>query len=218
MLFCRELQTSWSTRGAGRNQTGQITAWGRRRVARRVPHQVTYLQGVARLWNQTTRVGSQGLLWRAPPVGVVKEYVVTTQGPLPPGAPFGWSTLLGWIPVGTRVSFCGWAARSEGAGAKILRHRGELTQLRLPSAREVWFSSRVTATVGSSSFSFLDLTSRGAGASWRRGWLPQVRGTAINPVDHPHGGGQGKTSGGRPGCTPWGRLTRGVPTRRKKLR
>jgi large subunit ribosomal protein L2 len=48
---------------------------------------------------------------------------------------------------------------------------------------------------------------------WRLGRRPHVRGTAMNPVDHPHGGGQGKTSGGRPSVSPWGILTKGYPTR-----
>jgi len=47
--------------------------------------------------------------------------------------------------------------------------------------------------------------------------LPVVRGVAMNPIDHPHGGGQGKTSGGRPSVTPWGVITKGKPTRRKKI-
>jgi large subunit ribosomal protein L2 len=54
-----------------------------------------------------------------------------------------------------------------------------------------------------------------AGASRWRGCRPTVRGVAMNPVDHPHGGGEGRTSGGRPSVTPWGKLTKGQPTRKK---
>jgi len=57
------------------------------------------------------------------------------------------------------------------------------------------------------------------GKAGRSRWLrkkPSVRGVAMNPIDHPHGGGQGKTSGGRPSCTPWGKLTRGQPTKKNK--
>jgi large subunit ribosomal protein L2 len=57
-----------------------------------------------------------------------------------------------------------------------------------------------------------------AGRNRWKGIRPSVRGVAMNPVDHPHGGGEGKSSGGRPSCTPWGFLTKGKPTRRKKLR
>ena len=57
------------------------------------------------------------------------------------------------------------------------------------------------------------------GKAGRSRWLnkrPSVRGVAKNPVDHPHGGGEGKTSGGRPSVTPWGKITKGKPTRKKK--
>jgi len=55
-----------------------------------------------------------------------------------------------------------------------------------------------------------------AGQNRWRGWRPSVRGVAMNPVDHPHGGGEGKTSGGRPSVSAWGRLTKGVKTKKKK--
>jgi large subunit ribosomal protein L2 len=57
---------------------------------------------------------------------------------------------------------------------------------------------------------------KNAGASRRLGIRPHVRGVAMNPIDHPHGGGEGKTSGGRPSVTPWGKLTKGQPTRKPK--
>ena len=58
------------------------------------------------------------------------------------------------------------------------------------------------------------------GKAGRSRWLnkrPSVRGVAMNPVDHPHGGGEGKTSGGRPSVTPWGKITKGQPTRKSKI-
>jgi large subunit ribosomal protein L2 len=55
-----------------------------------------------------------------------------------------------------------------------------------------------------------------AGISRHMGRRPHVRGVAMNPVDHPHGGGEGKTSGGRPSCTPWGKPTKGARTRNNK--
>ena len=57
------------------------------------------------------------------------------------------------------------------------------------------------------------------GKAGRSRWLnkrPSVRGVAMNPIDHPHGGGEGKTSGGRPSVTPWGKITKGQPTRKQK--
>ena len=58
------------------------------------------------------------------------------------------------------------------------------------------------------------------GKAGRSRWLgrrPHTRGVAMNPVDHPHGGGEGKTSGGRPSVTPWGKITKGQPTKKNKL-
>ena len=55
-----------------------------------------------------------------------------------------------------------------------------------------------------------------AGRNVNKGWRPHVRGVAMNPVDHPHGGGEGKTSGGRHPVTPWGKKTRGPKTRKNK--
>jgi large subunit ribosomal protein L2 len=63
-------------------------------------------------------------------------------------------------------------------------------------------------------FKFLRFTR--AGQSRGLGIRPSVRGVAMNPVDHPHGGGEGRTSGGRPSSTPWGRLTKGYPTASRK--
>lgn len=213
MLFSRLF--FFSRRGAGKNHTGQTTLWGRRGTIRSQPWWTFSPPGVARVWNTTTQVGPQGLTWRgrAPRAGGV-SFLCTTQGALPPGSPPGWTTLLKWIPVGTEVHAAGWAARALGSAAKVLRHRGGLVQLRFPSKVVVWISSSLEATLGLGGGKNVVKGST-AGAAWKEGRRPRVRGVAINPVDHPHGGGQGKTSGGRPGVTPWGRLTRGVPTRRK---
>jgi large subunit ribosomal protein L2 len=73
------------------------------------------------------------------------------------------------------------------------------------------------ATIGSiSNFQYIYRNFRKAGFYRLKGWLPVVRGVAMNPVDHPHGGGQGKTSGGRPSVTPYGVITKGKPTRKNK--
>jgi large subunit ribosomal protein L2 len=72
------------------------------------------------------------------------------------------------------------------------------------------------ATIGSvSNFQYIYRNFRKAGFYRMKGWLPIVRGVAMNPVDHPHGGGQGKTSGGRPSVTPYGIITKGKPTRKR---
>lgn len=104
-----------------------------------------------------------------------------------------------------------------GTGAQILRHRANLTQLRLPSRKEIWVNSWLTGLIG------LNLHSKSkhqrlnkAGDLKFIGRRPVVRGVAMNPVDHPHGGGQGKTSGGQPAVSPWGQLCKGYRTKRKK--
>ena len=74
-----------------------------------------------------------------------------------------------------------------------------------------------TGTVSNSDYRFIKLKKAGQSRSRWLGKRPIVRGVAMDPVDHPHGGGEGKTSGGRPSVTPWGKPTKGLKTRRSKL-
>jgi len=108
--------------------------------------------------------------------------------------------------------------RSAGSYVKLVQKDFEkgYARVRLPSKKEINLSLNVRGVFGVVSNSpnrTKDLSK--AGRSRWLGWRPSVRGVAMNPVDHPHGGGEGKTSGGRPSSTPWGRLTRGQPTRKK---
>jgi large subunit ribosomal protein L2 len=108
-------------------------------------------------------------------------------------------------------------ARSAGAYAQLVAKEGAYATLRLRSGemRKVLLTCR--ATVGEVGNSEHGLQSLGkAGASRHRGRRPTVRGVAMNPVDHPHGGGEGRTSGGRHPVTPWGVPTKGKKTRRNK--
>ena len=108
-------------------------------------------------------------------------------------------------------------ARSAGSSAQILAIEGRYTTLRLRSGEVRRVLSKCKATVGSVSNSEHSLRSIGkAGAKRWLGVRPKVRGVAMNPVDHPHGGGEGKTSGGRHPVTPWGVSTKGKKTRRNK--
>lgn len=110
-------------------------------------------------------------------------------------------------------------SRSAGTFSKLIQKdfsKG-LARIKLPSRKEVFVSLDCLAFAGvvSNSTHSLKVLSKAG----RRRWLgirPHVRGVAMNPVDHPHGGGEGKTSGGRPSTTPWGRLTRGQPTAKKE--
>lgn len=222
VLFFNPVGGSFTRRGSGRSHSGGITLWGRRSVRRWQPWWAPTPVGdapqVTRVWapRDGVQVGPGGLTWRTsgvvPPRCSQKGWGVTTTGPLPPGSPPGWSTLLKWVPVGTLVAGLAWAVHSPGSSAKILRHRGGTTQVRLPSGKSTWLANTTGVTLADTArVTYLPKWTT-AGDSWRAGWRPRVRGTAMNPVDHPHGGGQGKTSGGRPGVTPWGRLTRGVKT------
>ena len=131
---------------------------------------------------------------------------------------------LSEIPLGTSVHciemFPGKGAqiaRSAGSSAQILAVEGRYTTLRLRSGEVRKVLSNCKATIGSVSNSEHALRSVGKAGSKR--WLgrrPKVRGVAMNPIDHPHGGGEGKTSGGRHPVTPWGVPTKGFRTRKSK--
>ncbi|TVQ67760.1 50S ribosomal protein L2 [Nitrincola schmidtii] len=108
-------------------------------------------------------------------------------------------------------------ARSAGASAQLVAREGAYATLRLRSGevRKVLVDCR--ATLGEVSNSEHSLRQLGkAGAKRWRGVRPTVRGVAMNPVDHPHGGGEGRTSGGRHPVTPWGVPTKGYKTRKNK--
>jgi len=128
------------------------------------------------------------------------------------------------IPLGTVVhcvelkpSKGAQVARSAGAGVQLIAREGLFATLRLRSGelRRVRVDCR--ATVGEVGNSEHGLESLGkAGATRWKGKRPTVRGVAMNPVDHPHGGGEGRSSGGRHPVTPWGQPTKGHKTRRNK--
>jgi large subunit ribosomal protein L2 len=128
------------------------------------------------------------------------------------------------IPVGTVVhcvelkpSKGAQVARSAGTGVQLIAREGIFATLRLRSGelRRVRVDCR--ATVGEVGNSEHGLESLGkAGATRWKGRRPTVRGVAMNPVDHPHGGGEGRSSGGRHPVTPWGQPTKGHKTRRNK--
>lgn len=128
------------------------------------------------------------------------------------------------IPVGTTVHCIemkpgkgAQLARSAGASAQLVAREGEYATLRLRSGemRKVHTECRaVIGEVGNSEHSLSKLGK--AGASRWRGVRPTVRGVVMNPVDHPHGGGEGKTSAGRHPVSPWGTPTKGYKTRSNK--
>lgn len=108
-------------------------------------------------------------------------------------------------------------ARSAGTSAQLVAREGSHATLRLRSGEQRRVLVDCRATVGEVGNSEHSLRSLGkAGASRWRGRRPTVRGVAMNPVDHPHGGGEGRTSGGRHPVSPWGMPTKGYKTRSNK--
>lgn len=108
-------------------------------------------------------------------------------------------------------------ARSAGSSAQLLAKDGIYATLRLRSGEMRKIHLDCKATIGEVGNAEHNLTTIGkAGAARWRGIRPTVRGVAMNPVDHPHGGGEGRTSGGRHPVSPWGQPTKGYKTRKNK--
>src|SRR5216684_8408722 len=107
--------------------------------------------------------------------------------------------------------------RAAGGAAQLVAKEGDWAQLRLPSGEIRRVHIDCCATIGQ--IGNIEHSNVSLGKAGRSRWLgrrPKVRGVAMNPVDHPHGGGEGKTSGGRNPVTPWGQPTRGYKTRNNK--
>ena len=151
----------------------------------------------------------------------VGDHVLSGQGAdIKPGN----AMPMRFMPVGTvihnielRPGGGGKMARSAGTAVQLVAKEGEFATLRLPSTemRRVLIDCRATVgEVGNSEHELMTI-----GKAGRNRWLghrPLTRGVAKNPVDHPHGGGEGRTSGGRHPVTPWGKPTKGAKTRSNK--
>jgi large subunit ribosomal protein L2 len=128
------------------------------------------------------------------------------------------------IPAGTMIHNIelrhgkgGQMVRSAGGAAQLVAKEGEYAQVKLPSGEVRKVHVDCLATVGQ--IGNIDHKNVSYGKAGRKRWLgrrPHNRGVAMNPVDHPHGGGEGKTSGGRHPVTPWGKPTKGAKTRNNK--
>jgi large subunit ribosomal protein L2 len=131
---------------------------------------------------------------------------------------------MSYIPVGTLVHNVemkpgkgGQIARSAGSSVQLVARTGDHATLRLRSGEMRRVPAECMATIGEVGNSEHSLRSLGkAGASRGRGKRPTVRGVAMNPVDHPHGGGEGRTAGGRHPVSPWGTPAKGYRTRSNK--
>jgi large subunit ribosomal protein L2 len=132
---------------------------------------------------------------------------------------------LGKIPLGTMIHNVelkrgkgAQIARGAGTFAQLAAKEGEYGHVRLPSGEVRLVRLECFATVGQ--VGNLEHENISYGKAGKTRWLgrrPRVRGVAKNPVDHPMGGGEGKSSGGRHPCTPWGKITKGLKTRKRKL-
>jgi large subunit ribosomal protein L2 len=143
------------------------------------------------------------------------EYVDVKPGNAMPAANIPVGTIVHNIEI--KIGKGGQIARSAGTYAQIVGRDGEYVILRLNSGEQRLVHGRCLATIGA--VSNPDRMNTSVGKAGRTRWLgrrPHNRGVTMNPVDHPHGGGEGRTSGGRHPVTPWGFPTKGKKTRKNK--
>jgi len=224
-------------KSGGRNNQGELTSWWRggghkrtyrlidfRRDKRDIPATVSTIEydpnRSARIALVTYADGEKRYILH--PVGLKVGDTITagvTADILP-----GNALPLRNIPLGTvvhnvelRPGKGGQMARSAGAAVQVVAKEGEYATLRMPSSEVRLVNMECYATVGQVGNVDHENVSVGkAGRSRWKGKRPHVRGVAKNPVDHPLGGGEGKTSGGRHPVTPWGVPTKGYKTRNRK--
>jgi large subunit ribosomal protein L2 len=224
-------------RTGGRNSTGSITMWWRGGGAKQAYRELDFKRDkigipakVAAIEYDPNRSARVALLNYADgekryilhPVGLQVGRTVLSG----PEADIlvGNSLPLKNVPAGTVVHNIelkpgkgGQMARSAGASAQLVSKEGDYALLKLPSGETRRVQVECMATIGQVGNVDHENVSLGkAGRSRYLGRKPHNRGVVMNPVDHPHGGGEGKTSGGRHPVTPWGQPTRGYKTRNNK--
>ncbi|GAA7063724.1 50S ribosomal protein L2 [Helicobacter pylori] len=152
----------------------------------------------------------------------VGDSVIAAEGGL--DIKVGFAMKLKNIPIGTVVHNIemhpgagGQLARSAGMSAQIMGRESKYTILRMPSSEMRYILSECMASVGVvGNEDFINVSIGKAGRNRHRGIRPQTRGSAMNPVDHPHGGGEGKTGTSGHPVSPWGTPAKGYKTRKKK--
>lgn len=228
---------SWNS-STGRNHKGRITAWhrggGHARLYRSIDLKRKHTQGIvigleydpnrsaflARVFNPDTKKHSYIIA----PTKLKKGDVIRSNSTRN-GLQNGHSKKLQHMMTGSQIHNLSLSPekdakilRAPGAYGLILRRTKTLAKIQLKSGQYRWFNIKTIATSGvvsNSDSRFKKL--KKAGQSRWLGRRPTVRGVAMNPIDHPHGGGEGKTSGGRPSATPWGKPTKGPSTRRYRV-
>jgi len=224
-------------RGGGRNNLGHVTVWHRGGGHKRRYRMVDFLRAkhgiparVSAIEYDPNRSSRIALLVYA---DGEKRYILA-----PDGVKVGDSLMAGptaevrdgnsmplrGVPLGTTIHNLelvpgkgGQVARSAGAECQLMAKEGKFAHVKLPSGEVRMFDLDCYCTLGK--VGNLDHENVVIGKAGRKRWMgkrPITRGVAMNPVDHPMGGGEGRSSGGRHPCTPWGKPTKGYKTRRRK--
>jgi large subunit ribosomal protein L2 len=225
------------TKTGGRNNQGRLTAFrkggGHKRKYRQITFKRNNLNGVveaiehdpnrsAFIARLKTDYGNWAYILAPEDLQIGQRIETSERAPFEPGN----ALPLKKIPIGSTIHNI---ELEPGRGGQFLRAAGafgqlvekitdkKLVRIKLISGEQRLINEEALATLGV--VSNIDNKNQNLGKAGRNRWLgkrPVVRGVAMNPVDHPHGGGEGKTSGGRHPVTPWGRLTKGPKTRRTK--
>lgn len=228
--------TEAAHKSGGRNHHGHITSRRRGGGAKRAYRRIDFKRDkhgvpgrIAAVEYDPNRSANIALIHYA---DGEKRYILHPRGLVPgdtivsgPGsdARVGSALPLAEVPLGTTVHAIelkpgkgAQIVRSAGAGAQVVAKEGDYVTVRLPSTEVRMVRRECMATIGQVGNVDHELRSVGkAGANRWRGRRPRVRGVAMNPVDHPLGGGEGKASGGRPPTSPWGKRE-GKKTRKRK--
>ena len=209
-------------RGGGHKQAYRIIDWKRDKIG--VPATVASIEYDP---NRTARIallnyadGEKRYILAPDGLKQGDKIVSSRNADIKPGN----SMPLRYIPLGTLIHNVemkkgkgGQMVRSAGAGASLMAKDGDYAQVRLPSGEVRMVHQDCHATLGQ--VSNIEHQNISLGKAGRTRWLgkrPHQRGVTMNPVDHPMGGGEGRTSGGRHPCSPWGQLAKGLKTRNNK--
>jgi large subunit ribosomal protein L2 len=224
-------------KSGGRNNTGELSSWWRggghkrlyriidfKRDKKDIPAKVSTIEydpnRSARIALVTYADGEKRYVLQPAGLKVGDTIVAGTNVDILPGN----CLPLKNIPLGTqlhnvelKIGKGGQIARSAGSSVQLVAKEGEYASVKMPSGEIRKISLECVATVGQ--VGNIDHENVSIGKAGRSRWLgrrPHVRGVAMNPVDHPLGGGEGKTSGGRHPVSPWGQPTKGYKTRNNK--
>jgi large subunit ribosomal protein L2 len=220
----------------GRNNQGRITAWhrggGHKQLYRKIDFDRQFTQGIVeKIEYDPNRTGFIGRIFDfknnshsyilAPKNLEIGDYIQSGKNV---SLKNGNALPLSQIPIGfliynisNGIQKQGTFARSAGTYGQLIQKNATHGRVQLPSGehRLVPLESMVSIGVVSNINHHLENLGKAGRSRWQNK-RPIVRGVAMNPVDHPHGGGEGKTSGGRPSVTPWGKPTKGQPTSKFK--